>query len=95
MYADHARSYRGGAPVGTVRRASGRGHYDRSRPADMPEMFDSAELARNLDYVKGLESPSDFTNIARGLVRDGYSDQEIAKVMGLNGLRVIKACWVK
>jgi membrane dipeptidase len=95
MYADHARSYRGGAPIGTVRRASGRGHYDRPRPSGMPEMFDSAEMARNLDYVKGLESPSDFTNIACGLVRDGYSDQEIAKVMGLNGLRVIKACWLK
>ena len=95
MYADHAKSYRGGAPVGTVIRPSGRGHYTRPRPADMPETFDSAEMVRNLDYVKGLESPSDFTNIARGLVRDGYSDQEIAKVMGINGLRVIKACWVK
>jgi len=45
--------------------------------------------------VRGLESPSDFANIARGLVRDGYSDAEIAKVMGLNGLRVIRACWPK
>ena len=95
MYADHATSYRGGAPIGTVRRPAGRGNYTRPRPAGMPEVFDSAEMARNLDYVKGLESPSDFTNIARGLVRDGYSDTEISKVMGLNGLRVIKACWTK
>jgi membrane dipeptidase len=52
-------------------------------------------MVRDLDYVKGLESPSDFTNIIRGLVRDGYSDDEIAKVMGLNGLRVIEANWPK
>ena len=52
-------------------------------------------MVKELDHIKGLESPSDFANIARGMVRDGYSDQEIAKVMGLNGLRVIKACWPK
>ena len=93
MWVDHAKSYRGGAPVGTIAPRLGTGHYTRPRFPGMPEMFDSAEMARNLDYVKGLESPSDFTNIARGLVRDGYSDNEVAKVMGLNGLRVIKACW--
>jgi microsomal dipeptidase-like Zn-dependent dipeptidase len=56
-------------------------------------MFSPGEAVRDLDYVKGLESPSEFTNIARGLVRDGYSDTEIAKVMGLNGLRIIEDCW--
>jgi membrane dipeptidase len=95
LYADHARLYRGGTPVGTVAPRVGTGHYARPRPPGMPEAFNPAEMARDLDYVKGLESPNDFTNIARGLVRDGYSDQEIAKVMGLNGLRVIKACWFK
>jgi microsomal dipeptidase-like Zn-dependent dipeptidase len=61
----------------------------------MPEVFDSGEMVRDLDHVKGLESPTDFPNIVRGLVRDGYSNTEIAKVMGLNGLRVIEACWPK
>ncbi|MFB0543987.1 MAG: dipeptidase [Candidatus Bathyarchaeia archaeon] len=92
LYGDHAGLYRGG-PIGTVRPRVGRGHYTRLRPPELPAVFDSAEMVRDLDYVKGLESPSDFANIARGLVRDGYSDKEIAKVMGLNGLRVIKACW--
>ena len=63
------------------------------RPEHLPEIFNTGEMVRDLDYVKGLESPTDFTNIVRGLVRDGYSDGEIAKVMGLNGLRVIRECW--
>lgn len=94
LYADHTGLYRGG-PVGTVNEPSGRGHNVRPRPAGVLEAFNSAEAVRNLEYVKGLESPSDFCNIIRGLVRDGYSDQEIAKLAGLNGLRIIKECWPK
>ena len=94
LYADHAKLYRGG-PIGTVKKSTGIGHHTRVRPPGVPEMFDWGEIVRNLDYVKGLESPSDFTNIIRGLVRDGYSDKEIAKVIGQNGLRVIKTCWPK
>jgi microsomal dipeptidase-like Zn-dependent dipeptidase len=45
--------------------------------------------------VVGAESPSDAINFGKGLVRDGYSDNEIAKVPGLNGMRVIKANWPK
>jgi len=94
LWGDHAGLYRGG-PIGTVKPRLGRGHYSRERPADLPETFASGEMVRDLDYIKGLESPSEFGNIAKGLVRDGYSDAEVAKVMGLNGLRVIKACWPK
>jgi len=94
LWGDHQGLYRQG-PLGTVNKPKGRGHHPRPRPPEMPEVFDSGEMVRDLDYVKGLESPTDFSNIARGLVRDGYSDTEIAKVMGLNGLRVIEACWPK
>jgi membrane dipeptidase len=94
LWGDHAGLYRGG-PKGTVKKRKGTGHYTRERPEGMPEVFDAGEMVRNLDYVRGLESPSDFTNIARGLVRDGFSNTEIAKVMGGNGLNVIKACWPK
>ena len=94
LWGDHAGLYRGG-PMGTVSHRPGTGHYARPRPSGMPEVFDSGEMVRDLDYVKGLESPSDFSNIARGLVRDGYSEGEIAKVMGLNGLRIIRSCWPK
>jgi len=94
LWGDHARLYRGG-PIGTVKPRLGRGRYPRDRPLELPEIFDSGEMVKDLDYIKGLESPSEFGNVAKGLVRDGYSDKEIAKVMGLNGLRVIKACWPK
>ena len=94
LWGDHAGLYRQG-PKGTVNKRQGAGHYPRERPADMPEVFDSGEMVRDLDHVEGLESPTDFPNIARGLVRDGYSDTEVAKVMGLNGFRVIEACWPK
>ena len=92
LYGDHAGLYRN-APIGEVRTRGARGHFARTRPQELPGMFSPGEAVRDLDYVKGLESPSEFTNIARGLVRDGYSDTEIAKVMGLNGLRIIEDCW--
>ena len=94
LWGDHQGLYRGG-PLGTVKPRLGRGRYQRPRPSELPDNFSAGEMVRDLEYVKGLESPSDFMNIARGLVRDGYSDKDIAKVMGLNGLRVIKACWPK
>jgi microsomal dipeptidase-like Zn-dependent dipeptidase len=46
-------------------------------------------------YVDGLESPTEnFHNIAACLVRDGYSDEDIAKVLGANTLRALQQIWV-
>lgn len=89
FFGDHAAMYRASG----VRPANG--HYKRERPLILPPNFSASELAQGLDYIKGLESPAEFSNVIRGLVRDGYSDQEIAKVIGLNALRVIKECWPK
>ena len=47
-----------------------------------------------VEFVDGLENPSQFPNIVRWLVKNGYSDQEIAKVIGGNILRVLRAVWV-
>jgi membrane dipeptidase len=44
-------------------------------------------------YVDGLENPADFPNILRWLVKHGYSDEDIVKVMGGNALRVLKQVW--
>lgn len=46
-----------------------------------------------VEFVDGIENPSQFTNIVRWLVKHGYSDQEIAKAIGGNALRVIKQAW--
>jgi membrane dipeptidase len=46
-----------------------------------------------VEYVDGLENPSEFTNIIRWLVREGDSEQDIAKVVGENILRVLGQVW--
>jgi membrane dipeptidase len=45
-------------------------------------------------YVKGIENPTEGSkNILRWLVKNNYSDEDIAKVMGLNILRVLDDVW--
>ena len=47
-------------------------------------------------YVKGLENPAEvMPNVARWLVAHGYRDDEIARVMGQNVLRVLEATWAR
>ncbi len=92
LYGDHPGLYRFG-PLGEVRSRGARGHYRRKRPSNLPDVFNTGEMVRDLDYVKGLESPSEFTNVIRGLLRDGYSDNDIIRVMGQNSLVLIKKVW--
>jgi membrane dipeptidase len=40
-----------------------------------------------------LENPSEFTNIARWMVANGFSDAEVGKVMGGNALRLLQRVW--
>jgi membrane dipeptidase len=45
-------------------------------------------------YVRGLENPTEaWQNLPRWLVREGYSDEEIGKVLGGNVLRVLDEVW--
>lgn len=47
-----------------------------------------------VEYVKGLENPAEAShNIVRWLVKHGYSDEDIAKVLGKNIIRVLKEVW--
>jgi membrane dipeptidase len=46
-----------------------------------------------VEFVDGLENPSEFSNIIRWLIKNGYSDQEIKKVIGENILRVTRRVW--
>jgi membrane dipeptidase len=49
-----------------------------------------------VEYVKGLENPSEvMPNVLRWLVAHGYDDGQIANVMGLNVLRVLKETWAR
>ncbi len=49
--------------------------------------------ARDPGYVMGLENPNEFVNIARWMIQGGYSDTEIAKVIGLNTVRMLEKVW--
>lgn len=45
-------------------------------------------------YVSGLENPSEnFTNITGWLVKHGYSDEDISKVLGGNIVRALREIW--
>ncbi len=85
LYGDHQGLYR----VWFPRRL---GHY--KRPEERPEEdFPIPKGEFDPGYVKGLENPSEFTNIARWMVANGFSDAEIGKVMGGNALRLLKKVW--
>ncbi|HEX7004333.1 MAG TPA: membrane dipeptidase [Trueperaceae bacterium] len=53
-----------------------------------------AEEYPQVEYVEGLENPAEtFPNIGRWLVKHGYSDEDIAKVLGGNIIRVLEDVW--
>jgi membrane dipeptidase len=79
------------------------GHYSRPGKADTPTIRPSVsnpdfkvklpEGITDPGYVKGLENPNDFINIPRWMIRNGYSDCEIKKVIGLNILKLLEKVW--
>ena len=49
-----------------------------------------------VEYVDGIENPAEaFPNIVRWLVKHGYSDADIGKVIGGNVMRVLEQVWWK
>jgi len=59
---------------------------DKIISGDLPEY-------EEVEYVDGLENPTQFKNIVRWLVKNGYSDDEISKVIGGNIIRLLKTVW--
>lgn len=80
VYGDHVGLHRTYAAALSLKESKGTGKAGQS--------YDEAE------YVAGLENPTEgSTNLVRWLVKHGYSDEDIAKVMGGNALRVMDAAW--
>jgi membrane dipeptidase len=68
-------------------KSDGYGHH--LNPKKMPE-----RKYPSVDYIRGLENPSEgLKNVTRWLIKNGYSDDEIAKIIGENALRLLKKVW--
>jgi len=94
MYGDHVGLYLANLERS---RTEGLGHY--TRPGDGKEsrflgIDMDVDALKRLRYVRGMENPTDcLQNVARWMVKHGYSDGEIAKVIGGNGLRLLREVW--
>jgi len=67
-------------------------HHVYSSALSIKEAFGSME--GEVPYVKGAENPTETSwNTVRWLVKHGYSDEEIAKVIGGNTIRVLREIW--
>lgn len=44
-------------------------------------------------YPQGVELPKTFYNLTGGLMKHGYSEDEIRKILGGNWMRVMKEVW--
>ena len=68
------------------------GHYERAgAPVKAPLPIPSG--ADDPGYVKGMENPNEFINVARWMIKHGYSDAEITKIIGGNILRILEKVW--
>ncbi len=57
--------------------------------------FGTGETAEHewVDYVEGLENISEFPNVLRWLVGHGYTDEQVAKLVGGNVVRAWRDVW--
>ena len=60
-----------------------------------PDVFGSGPTDRFDPAPIGLDSHAGILNITRGMVKRGYSDEDIKKVLGGNWLRLLKRIWGK
>jgi len=80
LYGDH---------VGLHHLYSGNLSIKESHGAGRPD-----QAFEEVPYVEGIENPTEGShNILRWLVREGYADEDIEKVVGGNALRVLREVW--
>jgi membrane dipeptidase len=69
-------------PKSTLRKAHSRFVEESGWPVEDPTIF--------TNNLVGFDDYRDFPNITRGLVKRGYSDQQIKGILGENFLRVFE-----
>ena len=80
LYGDHAGLHKAYSAALSLKESKGTGQEGMK--------FDPVE------FVDGLENPTEGSyNIVRWLVKNGYSDADMAKVMGQNTLRLLREVW--
>jgi len=58
-----------------------------------PDVFGAGPIDRYDPFPLGLDSHALMMNVTRGLVKRGYSDDDIRKILGGNWLRLLKDIW--
>ena len=75
----------------------GLGHYPRPGKGGESKYLGidmNVEQLKKLRYVRGMENPTEcLQNVCRWMIKHGYSDAEITKVIGGNGLNLLKKVW--
>jgi membrane dipeptidase len=84
LYGDHVGLHHAYAANLSIKESRGAG----ARAAD--------QEFHEVEYVHGIENPTEGSyNILRWLVKHGYSDGDIKKVMGGNALRLLATVWAR
>jgi membrane dipeptidase len=75
----------------------GLGHYPRPGKAGESKFLGidmNIEQLKELKYVRGMENPSEcLQNVCRGMIKNGYSNTEIQKIIGQNSYELVKKVW--
>jgi membrane dipeptidase len=91
LYGDHIGWYRSSAAKAII---NGSGHVERKGVSGEQVLGISTDLRALPEYVKGMENPTECVqNVARWMVKDGYSDREVAKVVGGNAVQLLRQVW--
>jgi membrane dipeptidase len=96
LYSDHVGLYLNNIEKS---KTEGLGHYSRpdrggGRETRFLGIDMNIEELVKLKYVRGMENPSEcLQNVTRWMIKHGYSENEIKKIIGENGLRLLKQVW--
>ena len=71
-----------------------KGHYTREGRSQGRSWTVPEEIV-DPGYVKGLENPSEYVNIMRWMIKHGYGDGEIQKIIGSNAMNLLESVWIQ